>query len=334
MGPSTSEEMTRCRTCTRELSRDALDCSDCKSLVHADELDRISAAAKNLEKKKQWRAARDEWLRALTLLPNGSQQALWVSKHAQDLLNAALDGELPSTQSKWAKRFAPLGPIAVLLAKSKGLFLAIFKLKFLLTFISFLYVDWALFGIRFGTGFALLILIHEMGHFIDIKRRGLPAEMPVFLPGLGAYVSWQALGVTAETRAEVSLAGPLAGWIAALACALIWWKTGNQLWAALARASAVLNVLNLIPVWILDGGQAIAAVSKNERIFLLMACLLIWLIAGEGIFFLVSAGFAWRIFTKDMPAKSSYATTAYYAAVLACLGVLLRFIPGHGFGLQ
>lgn len=334
MDASTPELTLRCRNCTQEIPANALECPACQSLIHAEELEQISAAAKDLETRKQWRAAREEWLRALALLPRQSQQAHWVAKHSQELLNAALDDEHPISQSKWAKRLAPLGPIGVLLAKSKGVFLAIFKLKFLLTFVSFLYVDWVLFGYRFGTGFAFLILIHEMGHFIDVKRRGLPAEMPVFLPGLGAYVSWKALGVSEETRAEVSLAGPLAGWIAAMACALIWWKTGNQLWAALARASAVLNVLNLIPVWVLDGGQAIAALSKNERIVLLMACLLVWLIAGEGVFFLVSAGIVWRLFTKDMPAQSSHVATAYYAVVLACLGALLRFLPGHGFGLQ
>ncbi|PYV08621.1 MAG: hypothetical protein DMG23_13070 [Acidobacteria bacterium] len=60
---------------------------------------------------------------------------------------------------------------------------------------------------KFGVGFALLILIHEMGHFIDVKRRGLPAEMPVFLPGLGAYVQWQALGVSRETRVAAARVG-------------------------------------------------------------------------------------------------------------------------------
>jgi hypothetical protein len=56
-------------------------------------------------------------------------------------------------------------------------------------------------GWAFGLGFAALILVHEMGHYIDITRRGLPADMPVFLPGLGAYVRWRALGVPDETRA-------------------------------------------------------------------------------------------------------------------------------------
>src|ERR1700686_1816325 len=103
-----------------------------------------------------------------------------------------------------------------------------------------------------------------LGHFIDIKRRGLPAEMPVFLPGLGAYVRWQALGVSQDTRAAVSLAGPLAGWLGAAVCGLLCRKTGNNLWAGLAHFTALLNVLSLIPIWFLDGGQAISALSKAE----------------------------------------------------------------------
>src|SRR5439155_7557954 len=87
------------------------------------------------------------------------------------------------------------------------------------------------------------------------KRRGLPAEMPVFLPGLGAYVRWGALGVPLETRAAVSLAGPLAGWFAAAVCALLWFHTHDRIWAALAQVGAWLNILNLIPVPILDGGD-------------------------------------------------------------------------------
>src|SRR5271163_4226572 len=120
-----------------------------------------------------------------------------------------------------------MGPIAVLLAKGKMLLTAIFKLKFLLSFVAFVGIYWAAFGMKFGIGFAVLILVHEMGHFIEIKRRGLPAEMPVFLPGLGAYVRWTALGVSTQTRAVVSLAGPMAGCLGAAVCALIWAKTGD-----------------------------------------------------------------------------------------------------------
>jgi Zn-dependent protease len=148
------------------------------------------------------------------------------------------------------------------------LLVGLFKLKFLLSLGPFVALYWTLYGAKFGVGFAILILVHEMGHFIDIKRRGLPADMPVFLPGLGAYVRWDAIGVSIRTRSFVSLAGPLAGCVGAAACALIWIGTGDKFWIGLASLSALLNVLNLIPVWVLDGGQAIAALNKNERITL------------------------------------------------------------------
>jgi Zn-dependent protease len=174
-----------------------------------------------------------------------------------------------------------------------------------------------------------------MGHFIDIKRRGLPADMPVFLPGLGAYVRWQALGVPLETRAAISLAGPLAGLFASVACAVIWWQTKDLFWGELARVGAILNLLNLIPVWMLDGGQAVLALSKTERIILLVVCAALGVALGQNMFFLVALGAGYRaFFSRDLPAHPSRATTIYFVAVLIALGVIIRLMPGHGLGLQ
>jgi Zn-dependent protease len=229
----------------------------------------------------------------------------------------------------------PADPITVLAAKSRTTLPARLQLTSLLSFAAFIAIYWAASGMKFGIGFAVLILIHEMGHFIDIKRRGLPADMPVFLPGLGAYVRWQALGVPLETRAAISLAGPLAGFLASLACAAIWWQTGNPLWAALARSGAILNLLNLIPVWVLDGGQAALALSKTERIVLLIACVALGLVFGQNLFFLVALGAGYRaFFAADLPAQPSRATTVYFIAVLTALGVIIRLMPGQGLGLN
>jgi Zn-dependent protease len=212
---------------------------------------------------------------------------------------------------------------------------AIFKLKFLLSFVAFFGVYWAMFGAKFGIGFAVLILLHEMGHYIDVKRRGLPADMPVFLPGLGAYVRWQALGVPIETQAAVSLAGPLAGFFAAVVCAAIWSQTQDPLWAALGRAGAWLNLLNLIPVWVLDGGRAALALDKLQRGILLTACLGLWLLLGENMYFLVALGFAYQaFFAGDLPSRPSWMITIYFIAVLAGLGTIMHFLPGQGFGAR
>ena len=304
-------------------------CDQCHALVHSEKLDQLAAEAKQLEATGNLRQAREHWLMGLPLLPPNSRQASWIQDHARSLDAPANQIQAaPPSENKWAKKLGPVGPVAVLLAKGKFLLTAIFKLKFLLSFAAFIGIYWAAFGMMFGVGFAALILIHEMGHFIDIKRRDLPAEMPVFLPGLGAYVRWQALGVPLETRAEISLAGPLAGFFAALACAALWWHTGNPLWAALARAGAILNLLNLIPVWVLDGGQAALALSKIERIVLLTACLVLWLVLGENMFFLVAIGWGYQaFFAGHLPARPSRVTTVYFLAILTALGVIVRLLP-------
>jgi Zn-dependent protease len=324
------EPIRNCQNCGASLPLGTLACEQCHTLIHGEELVRISTRAKALEEQEQLLPAREEWVKALPLLPPNSTQAEWIRGHLYKLELAAKNAPPPEQKHSWARKLGPLAPIAILLAKSKVLLLAIFKLKFLFSLFAFMGVYWALFGPAFGIGFAVLILVHEMGHYIDIRRRGLPADMPVFLPGLGAYVRWQALGVTRQTRAAVSLAGPLAGLLGAAVCAALWYRTGNGLWAALARVSAGLNILNLTPVWVLDGGQATAALGKSGRFVLLAACLLLWLFAGEGLFFLIAAGFTYRLFTKDLPPQPSPAIAAYFVAVLAALGVLLHMMPGTG----
>lgn len=227
----------------------------------------------------------------------------------------------------WAKRLGPLAPLAVLLTKGKTLLFALFKLKFLFSFAAFLGIYWALYGAWFGIGFAVMILLHEMGHFVEVKRRGLPAEMPVFLPGLGAYVKWQGLGVSTEARAFVALAGPAAGLLAALVAAALFWQTGNPLWAALAHTGAWLNLLNLIPVWMLDGAGAILPLDKVGRASLLVFTGLLFWWSGQVMLLLLAAGFAWQLYRKEIPTDGSVTVQLYFAGLLAALAWLLHATP-------
>jgi Zn-dependent protease len=308
----------------------ALDCPQCHALLHSEELLRISTKANQLEEQNALPEARDEWRKALALLPGNSNQAEWIRGKIYKLELTEKHAPPSPPKSEWAKRLGPLAPIAVLLAKSKVLLLALFKLKFLFSFFAFLALYWALYGFKFGVGFVVLILVHELGHYIDIRRRSLPADMPVFLPGLGAYVRWDALGVTRQTRAAVSLAGPLAGFVGAAVCAYLWHRTGYGLWAVLARVSAVLNILNLTPIWILDGAKAADALSKAERFVLLAVTLVLWAYLSQGLFFLVAAGIVYRLFTKDLPPIPNPQIAVYYASLLIGLAAIVYIIPGQG----
>jgi len=277
------------------------------------------------EEARDFPRAKDAWLKALPLLPSDSKQSSWIQEHVRKL-DATVPDAAPQARSKWPAWIAPAVPILLALSKGKAL-VALFNAKFLLSFGAFLGVYWSLYGFAFALGFVIQILIHEMGHYIDIKRRGLPADLPLFLPGLGAFVRWSALGVSLETRAAVSLAGPLAGCLAAAFCALMAFRTGDGIWAALAASGAWLNLLNLIPVFGLDGGHAFHALSRNQRGLILASAATLFLLARNGVLLLIALGAIWRMFTKDAPEQPSAFTAGYFAAVLCSLAGLAWLFP-------
>ncbi|MFL5822618.1 MAG: site-2 protease family protein [Solirubrobacteraceae bacterium] len=154
--------------------------------------------------------------------------------------------------------------VIAMLAKLKALLLLLPKLK-LLTTAGTMAVSVAaysfVFGWPFAAGFVVLLLIHEMGHVIQLRREGVPASAPMFIPFLGAVISARSLGENATAEARVGLAGPVLGSLGAAACLVIWALTGDDIWRALAFTGLFLNLFNLLPVVPLDGGRAMAAMS-------------------------------------------------------------------------
>ena len=159
---------------------------------------------------------------------------------------------------------ALLAAVAAFLAKFKAVLLLLPKLK-LLTTVGTMFVSVAaysfVFGWTFAAGFVVLIFVHEMGHVIQLRREGLKASAPMFIPFMGAVISAKSLGDNALAEARVGLAGPILGSIGSAACIFIWHATGNDLWRALAFTGFFLNLFNLLPVVPLDGGRAMAAMA-------------------------------------------------------------------------
>jgi Zn-dependent protease len=169
----------------------------------------------------------------------------------------------------WYKRAGGgVAALAILLvkfgAKLKVLLLLLPKLKILTTSGSMLVSVAAyslLWGWKFAVGFVALLFVHEMGHVIQLRREGIKASAPVFIPFLGAAVWSKSLGGNALAEARVGLAGPVLGSIGAAACIPLADATGNEFWRALAFTGFFLNLFNLLPVVPLDGGRAMAAMS-------------------------------------------------------------------------
>jgi Zn-dependent protease len=118
-----------------------------------------------------------------------------------------------------------------------------------------------IFGWLFAVGFVLLLLLHELGHVFQLRREGIKASAPMFIPFLGAVISAKSMGDDAAAEARVGLAGPILGSIATLIPLGIWLATGSDFWRALAFVGFFLNLFNLLPVVPLDGGRAMAALS-------------------------------------------------------------------------
>jgi Zn-dependent protease len=166
------------------------------------------------------------------------------------------------------KRFAgAIGAALLAIVKfGKIALLALPKLKLLTTSGSMLVSVAAyslIWGWKFALGFVVLLFIHEMGHVIALRREGIEASAPMFIPFLGAAISAKSLGDDALAEARVGLAGPILGSLGAAACIPIADATGNDMFRALAFTGFFLNLFNLLPVVPLDGGRAMAAMSPR-----------------------------------------------------------------------
>lgn len=120
-----------------------------------------------------------------------------------------------------------------------------------------------IFGWMYAVGFVILIFVHEMGHYIAARRRGLDVGAPTFIPFIGAWIQLKQQPHDAETEAYVGVAGPLAGTIGALACYYLARHFDSQLLLALAYAGFFLNLFNLIPISPFDGGRITAVISPK-----------------------------------------------------------------------
>ena len=155
-------------------------------------------------------------------------------------------------------------------AQAKALLWLVPNVKLLATFgtmaVSILAYA-TIWGWKFGLGFVLLILIHELGHSFQLKREGIKSGFPIFIPFLGAYIGMKEMPKNAAAEARVGLAGPVLGTIGTLVPLALYAATGNDLFRALAFIGFFINLFNLVPVLPLDGGRAMAAFSPWVWIF-------------------------------------------------------------------
>jgi Zn-dependent protease len=194
-------------------------------------------------------------------------------------------------------------------------------------------------GWKFAAGFIVLLFVHEMGHVIALRREGIPASAPMFIPFLGAVVTAKSLGGDATAEARVGLAGPVLGTLGALALLPIAFATGNDFWYALIFTGLFLNLFNLLPVVPLDGGRAMAALSPWMWFVGLFAMALIAFIYPNPIIFLILLFAVLETYRRWKSLKTGdEAVRSYYrvkpAHRLAVLAVYIGLIVVCGIGME
>jgi len=169
-------------------------------------------------------------------------------------LRKRIGGGLAAAGAAVAKFLSTIKTLILLLPKAK---LLAFGASAVVSVVAYGLV-W---GYAFAVGFVVLLFVHEMGHVIQLRREGIKASAPFFIPFLGAVVTANLMSGDALREARVGLAGPVLGTIGAALCVPLYWVTGTHLFLALAYIGFFLNLFNLLPVLPLDGGRAMAAMA-------------------------------------------------------------------------
>src|SRR5499427_10564764 len=144
----------------------------------------------------------------------------------------------------------------------------------LLTLLLSFGLYWAVIGPWAAAGLVAMILIHEMGHVIEIRRQGMQASAPLFIPFFGAAIFQRQHPTDALKQAQIGIAGPLAGTVGATAAFVLYGSTHFVPLLLAAYLGFFINLFNLIPVGMLDGGWILAVVSKWFQVFGLAVLLL------------------------------------------------------------
>lgn len=201
--------------------------------------------------------------------------------------------------------------------------------------LSLLVYGW-MFGWRYAAGFIALLFIHEMGHYLAARHKGLDVGAPTFIPFVGAWIELKQLPHDAQTEAYIGLGGPLLGTVGATLCYLLARDQQSDLLLAVSYSGFFLNLFNLIPISPLDGGRITAVLSP--RIWLLgvpvLGALFYYRPSPMLIFIAILAWpqlvKAWRYRADSPEAQQYYAVPAavkweygsYYLALAGFLAVM------------
>jgi Zn-dependent protease len=321
-----------CPECGTEVAASLLACPACGWLRHSLDLKQLAELAEKHERNGAFTEALVAWRSALDLLPPHSRQHAVVAERIAELGRQGTS-KPPEPKPPWARRAGILGAIALflwkfkvviafLLTKGKLLLLGFTKAGTLFSMLLSIGVYWRIYGWKWAVGVVASIYIHEMGHVAMLRRFGIAATAPMFIPGVGAFIRARFYPNDVVAEARVGLAGPMWGMGAAIVCWLVYVVTDLPAWGALAEVGAYINLFNLIPVWQLDGAHGFQALTRPHRWVVAAAFALAWALAGEGLLLIILIFAVIAAFGSTAPAQADRRTLLEFLLLIAVLTAL------------
>ncbi|HJZ95425.1 MAG TPA: hypothetical protein VKE70_02910 [Candidatus Solibacter sp.] len=310
-----------CPACGGELPDGALSCPHCRTLIHGAKLEDLARRAQEAWRLGSFTQERALWTESLALLPGDTVQHGSIAARV-----AAIDAQLTSAAQSEIAAKAPdtfAGKVQFLLA-------GLTSMNTLVTMLVSFWIYGRISGYRSAAGVIASIYIHEMGHVAACLRYRVPASAPVFIPGLGAFISLRARNIPPIVDSRIGLAGPIYGTGAALAALVLYYLTNVKVWGLIAYKGAYLNLLNLIPVWQLDGSRGLHSLTRRQRMIVACGAAVLFAAARIELLIAIAVAGAYRLFTRDWPKQTDKTGALQFLALLIALSAIIAAASGAG----
>jgi Zn-dependent protease len=341
-GVATYTAARACERCGTEIAPSLNGCPSCGALVHAVELKRLAAEADAAEAALDVPRALALWRDALMLLPPGSGQHATVLARVEQLSRRLDAGAHSADEHRLRSKLAGKGTVVValvlllwkfkfvlvfLLTKGKLLLLGLTKASTVFSMVLSLGVYWAAWGWKLALGLVGSIYVHEMGHVAALNRYGIKASAPMFVPGLGAFITAKQPLHNEREEAMVGLMGPVWGLGAALVAFAVWRTTGMPFWGVIAKLGAWINLFNLTPIWQLDGAHGFRAMTRSHRIVAALAIAAAFALTHEGLLLLMLVVTAATLFRQGATEPDRRAVVLYVGLIGALAALADVAVP-------
>ncbi|GEA21428.1 site-2 protease family protein [Vibrio harveyi] len=118
-----------------------------------------------------------------------------------------------------------------------------------------------LFSIEFALALVACLVFHEYGHIRAMKYFGMKTKGIYLIPFLGGLALSDEKINTRWQDVVISIMGPFFGLVLSIVFTILYWVTGEMIFAGLAVFNALLNLFNLLPILPLDGGHVLKSIT-------------------------------------------------------------------------